>query len=410
MADSPNILVSSKSSDSGLQVHLHPLVLLNISDHITRHAVRQQTSPIIGALLGQQKGRTISLEHVFECNVIHRDGETILHQDWFEERVKQFKDVHKAPALDLLGWFTVTPPSGPTSAQLPIHRQILQDYNETAIMLAFHASELENISSATGKLPITIYESTYEEETTDDGDKSMQIDGQQPNLALRFRELPYSVETGEAEMISVDFVARGGGNATAISAAAPAPTPPLQTEETQKLRTRRAKAKDSAAKKEEEGSAADETSPLSPEDEDLIANLKTRLNAVKTLESRLDLIKAYLLSISANTNGSSTKPSHTLLRNIYSLISHLSLLSPQDAETFSAESLAQTNDVALVALLSQFGQSLQALRELGKKSLVEGTTRQSHESRKAHMAIQARMDDEIYLRRGLGGVSGPWES
>lgn len=31
---------------------------------------------------------------------------------------------------------------------------------------------------------------------------------------IRFRELPYSIETGEAEMISTSFVARGGGNAT----------------------------------------------------------------------------------------------------------------------------------------------------------------------------------------------------
>lgn len=44
----------------------------------------------------------------------------------------------------------------------------------------------------------------------------MEIDGQDAPLDLKFRELPYSVETGEVEMISVDFVARGGGNATAI--------------------------------------------------------------------------------------------------------------------------------------------------------------------------------------------------
>jgi len=90
MEESPNLLVSSKSSDSGLQVLLHPLVLLNISDHITRHTARQQHGPIVGALLGQQQGRTISLEHVFECNVITGpDGDILLHQTWFEDRLKQ---------------------------------------------------------------------------------------------------------------------------------------------------------------------------------------------------------------------------------------------------------------------------------------------------------------------------------
>ena len=48
----------------------------------------------------------------------------------------------------------------------------------------------------------------------------MDIDGQEAQLDLKFRELPYSVETGEAEMISVDFVAKGGGNATAIDGTA----------------------------------------------------------------------------------------------------------------------------------------------------------------------------------------------
>ena len=47
----------------------------------------------------------------------------------------------------------------------------------------------------------------------------MEIDGAEAPMALKFRELPYSVETGEAEMIAVDFVARGGGNASAIDSA-----------------------------------------------------------------------------------------------------------------------------------------------------------------------------------------------
>lgn len=76
-------------------------------------------------------------------------------------------------------------------------------------------------TAAGGKLPLTIYESVYEDESTagqhgGEEDKAMQVEGQEPRLGLRFRELPHSVETGEAEMISVDFVARGGGNATAV--------------------------------------------------------------------------------------------------------------------------------------------------------------------------------------------------
>lgn len=44
----------------------------------------------------------------------------------------------------------------------------------------------------------------------------MEVDGAAQSKALKFRELVYSIETGEAEMIGVDSVARGGGPATAV--------------------------------------------------------------------------------------------------------------------------------------------------------------------------------------------------
>jgi len=72
---------------------------------------------------------------------------------------------------------------------------------------------------------LAVYESVYESsqeggkagalETNGEGDK-MEIEGQESQLDLKFREVPYSVETGEAEMIGVDYIARGAGNATAI--------------------------------------------------------------------------------------------------------------------------------------------------------------------------------------------------
>lgn len=89
MMDQTQSLLSQKSSDSGLHIQLHPLVLLSISDHVTRHAARQQQGPIIGVLLGQQNGREITLEHIFECPITESNGEVLLPVAWFEERVKQ---------------------------------------------------------------------------------------------------------------------------------------------------------------------------------------------------------------------------------------------------------------------------------------------------------------------------------
>jgi COP9 signalosome complex subunit 6 len=73
------------------------------------------------------------------------------------------KDVHKVPALDLVGWYSILPASGPQPVHLPIHRQILHSYNESAILLGFHPTAALG-GSAGGKLPLTIYESNYEAE------------------------------------------------------------------------------------------------------------------------------------------------------------------------------------------------------------------------------------------------------
>ena len=225
----PTSVVSiHKASDSGLRAHLHPLVLLTISDFITRHILRQRKDPVVGAIIGQQSGRDISFEHAFECQVVPGDqGAVTLHQTWFQDRLQQYKDVHKAPALELVGWFTTAPSSGPQGQHVPIHQQIIHDYNETALLLAFHPSSVLEGAAVGGKLPLTIYESVYEsgqdsskasKEVEDDG--AMEVEGHDSALELKFREVPYTVETGEAEMISVDFVARGGGNATAVDGTA----------------------------------------------------------------------------------------------------------------------------------------------------------------------------------------------
>jgi COP9 signalosome complex subunit 6 len=91
MTEPPSsFLVSSKPSDSGLHVQLHPLVLLTISDHITRHTARQLESPIVGGLLGQTQGRDISVEYAFQFpTTVNDDHEVVLVQPWFEERLKQ---------------------------------------------------------------------------------------------------------------------------------------------------------------------------------------------------------------------------------------------------------------------------------------------------------------------------------
>jgi COP9 signalosome complex subunit 6 len=284
------------------------------------------------------------------------------------------KDVHKVPALDLVGWYTILPTSGPQPAHLPIHRQIL-DYNESAILLGFHPSAVLN-GPVGGKLPITLYESNYEaDEPTEDGSEDKEMKDGEPQLGLRFKELPYVVETGEAEMISIDFVARGGGNATAVDG-----TSKKATQDDPK-----GKGKKKSQDIDPSASKSEDQHILSREDDELIASLTAKANAIKMLRSRIDLISVYLRNLPPSYISSTvpegvepddqkyTPVNHSVLRSIQALLTRLSLLIPADSAAFEQELLSEQNDVNLVNLLSTITNSIKEVREIGKKNaIVEG--------------------------------------
>ncbi|KAB8298665.1 hypothetical protein EYC80_000843 [Monilinia laxa] len=381
--DNDNPLLSTqKSSDSGLQVALHPLVLLTISDYITRHTLRQQTGPVVGALLGQQNGREITIEHAFECLLEGADNELKLSSSWFMSRLQQMKDVHKSPALDLVGWYTIIPNTGPQPIHLPIHQQILSFFNESAVLLGFHPEEVLG-RVANGKLPLTIYESNYEAEESggETGEDKEMKDGE-PQLKLKFKELPFTVETGEAEMISIDFVAHGGGNAAAIDDTSKKVAPAEQGI------VGRGKGKGKGKEDTEDSVRTDtskrEESSLSREDEERIASLTAKANAIKMLQSRINLVAAYLQNlppsyvsdgvVSETDIGSKNyvPVNHSILRSIQALLGRLSVLIPADSQEFDNELISEKNDVSLISLLGELTKSAYEIRETGKKfSVIE---------------------------------------
>lgn len=103
-------LLSKSTSDSSLSVQLHPLVLLTVSDYITRHTLRQQEGPIVGAVIGQQNGREVTMEHAFECKlktdpktnkvITDEEGRLVLDDEWFAQRLEQCTQPHTRPAQD----------------------------------------------------------------------------------------------------------------------------------------------------------------------------------------------------------------------------------------------------------------------------------------------------------------------
>lgn len=88
------LLSSGQASESSLTVQLHPLVLLTISDYVTRHSLRRLEGPIVGAIIGQQNGREVTMEHAFECKLrldSTSDGQqrVFVDEEWFSERLEQ---------------------------------------------------------------------------------------------------------------------------------------------------------------------------------------------------------------------------------------------------------------------------------------------------------------------------------
>ncbi|OAQ86718.1 COP9 signalosome subunit 6 (CsnF) [Purpureocillium lilacinum] len=374
---SSNPLLSSQRS-SQLQAVLHPLVLLTISDYITRHTLRQQTGPIVGALLGQQNGREITIEHAFECHTSAAptvEGGFLLDAEKFSSRLEQMVQVHKERQLDFVGWYTLLPSTGPTPTIIPIHSQILRIWNESAILLGFHPEEAVN-HSVGGKLPLTIYESNYEvdELRADQDGEDRKMDDGESKLKLKFREVPYSVETDETEMISMNYVASGGGSAAA--AAPPKEERPTRSVESNGKGKRRLV--ESNVDDIKEQALDEENVPLTREEEETLASLITKANAIKMLHSRIRLLVAYLERLpSSFVNGETadddsmdtdnTAPSLPILRQIQALVSRLDLIIPSDQEAYEKEMHQEANNVHLLGLLNQMMQGVTEARQVGKK-------------------------------------------
>jgi COP9 signalosome complex subunit 6 len=378
-APSSNPLLSGQNAQ--LQAILHPLVLLTISDYITRHTLRKQQGPIIGALLGQQNGREVTIEHAFECRTEAApevEGGYQIHAEWFGSRLEQMQTVHKDRLLDLVGWYTILPSSGPTSTILHVHRQLLEGWNETAILLGFHTEEALNHSLG-GKLPLTIYESNYEvdDPKADQDDEDKKMDDGEPKLKLKFRAMPYTVETDDTEMISMNYVAGAGGNA---SAASPKEERVARSVESNGKGKRRLVENPAEDKKND--NAIDENVTLSREDDEMIASLTTRANAIKMLHSRIQLIARYLERLppsfvnggqasgdseSMDVETDCTAPSLTLLRQIQALIGRLGLVIPSDSAAYEMELLNETNNVNVLGMLNDLLQSSQKTRDVSRK-------------------------------------------
>jgi len=139
---------------------------------------------VVGAIIGQQRGRHLEIMNSFELVFTVEDGLIVIDRDYYRTKEEQFKQVFSE--MDFIGWYTTG--DVPSPADIMVHRQICE-ISESPVLL-----KLNPVAKNFDQLPVSVFESIIE---TVDGDATM-----------LFVQLPYVLATEEAERIGVDHVAR----------------------------------------------------------------------------------------------------------------------------------------------------------------------------------------------------------
>lgn len=188
-------------ADSGVtatvSVSLHPLVIMNISEHWTRTKAQEgRPVPVYGALIGKQAGRDIEIMNSFELDYTTIDSNVVIDRDYYNTKEEQFKQVFSE--MDFLGWYSTG--ETPTQRDIAVHRQITE-INESPLFL-----QLSPGQTSSTDLPVSLYESV--------------IDMVNQRARMLFVKLPYTLATEEAERIGLDHVARIVGSNEGVSSRA----------------------------------------------------------------------------------------------------------------------------------------------------------------------------------------------
>ncbi|TIA99969.1 hypothetical protein E3P94_01891 [Wallemia ichthyophaga] len=147
------------SSANQVQLAIHPLPVLNISDHCTRSKWIGSAEVSIGALLGVQSGRNVQIVNSFELRVA---GGVELDNEYLNTRLELFKQVF--PEFELIGWYTQRTIANTTQ----IHKQLLK-YTESPLLLVVdtQSTNIHAYVSVFDVDDIKLVESDYSIQTTD---------------------------------------------------------------------------------------------------------------------------------------------------------------------------------------------------------------------------------------------------
>ncbi|KAJ3016137.1 UNVERIFIED_CONTAM: Insulinase (Peptidase M16) [Siphonaria sp. JEL0065] len=310
-----------RESTSGFIITLHPLVILNLSDHFTRMRMQSQNNgssssapkTIFGAIIGTQSGREIEIFNSYELPYSYsNDKGFVINNEYFMTKQEKFREVF--PKYDLLGWYSVG--STPTEADLAVHKQILE-HNESPLFIQLNPI----INPVAKELPLGVYESV--------------VDLEGGGNQMRFAKSKYKIETGEAERIALDHVARVSNAET------------------------------------DRGSS-------------LVANLTGQRNAIKMLHARVQILKAYIRDVE---NGTLPRD-HELMRQVSAVCQRLPTMNSLE---FRQEFLSDYNDILLGTYLASITKGTHAMNELVEKINVISAERKSSKGSRGLSGISTFM-------------------
>lgn len=151
------------NGDDGAPIILHPLVVLNVSDHYTRYAAIRQYDDndngsssgdrgaelksglsddngnprVIGLLLGIQRGRIIEVCHSVELTGEAVDGQVSIDTDFMQSRIEQYQQIFAQ--YTVVGWYsTRTGGCEISKDDLRLHDDVFTVLNETPIFLVMN--------------------------------------------------------------------------------------------------------------------------------------------------------------------------------------------------------------------------------------------------------------------------------
>uniref|UniRef100_A0A915KN36 COP9 signalosome complex subunit 6 n=1 Tax=Romanomermis culicivorax TaxID=13658 RepID=A0A915KN36_ROMCU len=183
------MVLAGAHSQASVTVSLHPLVLVNISDHFTRAKAQNNGQPqqVIGAIIGKQMGRHLELTNSFELPYTLLDGHFVIDSEYFKTRENQCRYKEVFADQEYLGWYNTG--DLPTHEDVNMHKLYFSESNESPIFL-----KLNTQAKPSDQLPVRIFESIIE------------IDGGE--ATIQFLEINYGFVTEESERIGIDHVAR----------------------------------------------------------------------------------------------------------------------------------------------------------------------------------------------------------